>query len=246
MKLLNGLTAVKKYKDYPKKSAPRTTRLMVLFLLNWTILSAQSPSTGSWFAYSGNHAFNKHWNWWNDIQHRNHGIGSDFEQFIFRTGIGYNLTENNNNLLLGYARILSDLYQGSSQVKTHSSEHRIFQQLITRQNWGRVFLQHRYRLEERFFTNDFRVRFRYSLSMNIPFNKPLITKHAVYLAASNEIFLHLNSPVFDRDRIYTGIGYALSNTLRVESGIMYQLLETRNKKQLQFNIINTIPFSRKK
>ena len=88
------------------------------------------------------------------------------EQLLIHTGIGYDLTENNNNVLLGYGFILSQPYVNGE--KKENIEHRIFQQYITKQKFGRFYLQHRYRLEERFLEDDFRMRFRYMLGVNIP------------------------------------------------------------------------------
>ncbi len=205
---------------------------------------AQKSDIGNWFIYFGNKQMNKKWNWWHEAQYRNYNFAGDMEQLLLRTGIGYNLTENNNNLLLGYAFIQSNPYIAVTDLKTATSEHRIYQQFITKQQFGKFFLQHRYRFEERFLTNNFRMRFRYFLSVNIPFNKKTVEKNAWYLSAYNEIFLHLNSPVYDRDRIYGALGYAINNRLRFETGLMYQVLENSNRPQFQLVLFNTIPFKK--
>ena len=205
---------------------------------------AQKSDIGNWIIYFGNQQINKRWNWWNEMQYRNFNFIGDLEQLVFRTGIGYNLTENNNNVLLGYAFVYAEPYIPGTDQKTSRTENRIYEQFITRQNFGRVFIQHRYRIEERFFTSDFSMRFRYFLSLNIPINQKVIQKNVFYFSAYNEIFLRTTEPVFDQDRIYGAVGYAINNYLRLETGLMYQIFENGNKLQFQFVFMNNIPFKK--
>jgi hypothetical protein len=217
--------------------------LITLALIS-TKLKAQNSEIGNWFIYFGNQRINKKWNWWNEVQYRNYNFIGDLRQLVFRTGLGFNLTENNNNVLLGYAYVYSEPYVPGTSKKTSNSNNTIYQQFITRQNFGRVFIQHRYRIEERFFTNDFGMRFRYFLSFNIPISKEVIESKVVYLSAYNEIFLRSKDPVFDQDRIYGAVGYAINNFLRLETGLMYQIFENENKLQFQIVFMNNLPFSK--
>jgi hypothetical protein len=205
---------------------------------------AQKTDVGNWFIYFGSQQLNKKWNWWNEVQYRNFNFAGDLEQLLLRTGIGYNLTENNNNLLMGYAFIYAEPYIANTDKKRSTQEHRFYQQFITRQKFGRVFIQHRYRLEERFLENDFRMRFRYFLALNIPLNKALMEKNAFYLSAYNEIFLHFDQPVFDRNRVYGALGYVFNNNFRAEFGMMTQIQETTSRAQFQFVLFNNLPLFR--
>ena len=195
---------------------------------------------GDWLMYIGNQPFGKRFNLWTEAQYRNYNLVGDLEQLLLRTGVGMNLTENNNNLLLGYAFVHTEPYIDGTDRKRSFDEHRIFQQLVTRQGFGRLLLQHRYRLEQRFFRGDFRVRFRYALGVNLLLNAPKMDKGTCYLAASNEIFIHGDKPVYDRDRVYAGIGYVLRKDLRMEVGVMSQILESRTRPQLQIGLFNGI------
>ncbi|TAE51846.1 MAG: DUF2490 domain-containing protein [Cytophagales bacterium] len=206
---------------------------------------AQKNDTGNWFIYFGNQAINKKWNLWNEVQYRNYNFVGDLQQLLLRTGIGYNLTENNNNILLGYAFINSQRYLANNTDKVGTEEHRIYQQFVTRQEFGRIFTQHRYRIEERFFNNDFQVRFRYFLSVNIPINNKTMTAKTVYASAYNEIFVNGQKPVFDRNRLYGAIGYVFNKYIRAEVGFMAQTLENTNRNQFQIVIFNNLPFRNK-
>jgi len=218
--------------------------ITTIFLLLFTIaLHAQKSNSGNWFIYFGNQKINSKWNWQNEVQYRNFNFMGDLSQLIVRTGIGYNLTENNNNILLGYGFINSQKYLPNSNNKVGTTEHRIYQQFITRQNFNKVFLQHRYRIEERFLPNDFQMRFRYFLGINIAINKPKIEKNAYYLSAYNEIFINTQQNIFDRNRLYGAIGYVINKNIKIEAGYMAQTVETNNRNQFQIVVFNNTPFT---
>ncbi|KAA2223785.1 DUF2490 domain-containing protein [Chryseobacterium sediminis] len=203
---------------------------------------AQKNDLGAWYMYFGNNKISKKLNWHNEIQYRNFDAVGDLEQLLIRTGIGYDLTENNNNVLLGYGFILSQPYVNGE--KKENIEHRIFQQYITKQKFGRFYLQHRYRLEERFLEDDFRMRFRYMLGVNIPITQKELLPKTLYASVYNEIFLHFNSPVFDRNRVYGALGYVINKNMRIEAGYMNQIQENRNRGQIQIGFYNNIPFTK--
>ncbi len=202
---------------------------------------AQESSLGNWLIYIGNKKINSKWNIHNEVQYRNYDAIGDLEQLLLRTGIGYNLTENNNNLLFGYGFILSENYNGISNNKTSVNEHRVFQQFTTKQHLWKVKLSHRYRFEQRFVENDFKLRFRYFLGLNIPLIKDKESnKESLYLSAYNEIFLNTESSVFDRNRVYGGLGYKITKNVKIELGYMNQFFETSGRDQI--NIITFVNF----
>ena len=225
-----------------KKTNHHLKRL-ILFVFLWTsctLAHAQESDLGNWLIYFGNKKLNEKWNIHNEVQYRNYNWIGDMEQLLLRTGVGYNLTENNNNLLLGYGYILSQNYIGDSDVKEDVNEHRIFQQFITRDKIGILHLQHRYRFEQRFIESEFKMRLRYFLSINVPLNKKVIEDKTYYLSAYNEIFINTEGELFDRDRLYGGLGYKLSDDIRFELGYMVQYFEKGNRDQL--NIISFVNF----
>jgi hypothetical protein len=220
----------------------RIIKLIVLSICFCNLSVAQKSDTGTWFMYFGNQKINPKWNWHNEVQVRNYNFIGDTNQLILRTGIGYNLSEDNNNILLGYGFINTQKYVPNFDDKTDTNEHRIYQQFITRQSFGRIFLQHRYRIEERFLANDFQMRFRYFLGINIPFNKKKVETNAIYFSAYNEIFINAESPLFDRNRLYGALGYVVHKSIKIEAGFMAQTLENSNRNQFQIAIFNNLPF----
>ena len=214
--------------------------LLVLFLT--ANGNAQNTDVGNWFLYFGNQKINNRWNFHNEVQYRSYDFAGDLEQLLLRTGIGYNLTENNNNILLGYAYVHSEPYIAGTDEKSNTNEHRIFQQFITKEKFGRVNIQHRYRFEQRFIENDFKMRARYFLSLNVPINKKEMEKNAVYASAYNEIFINTEPNYFDRDRIYGGLGYCFNKNFKIEAGVMTQILSNSSRTQFQIMFFNSLPF----
>jgi hypothetical protein len=215
--------------------------VIILFMSQSNHSFGQKSDIGNWFIYFGNQKINTKWNWHNELQYRSYNFIDDTNQLLFRTGIGYNLSENNDNILVGYGFIQSHTYT-NTEDKNVRNEHRVYQQFLTKQNIHNFYIQHRYRIEERFFSDDCTVRFRYFLSINKPLNKKTLEKNALYLSAYNEIFLNAEKPVFDRNRLYGGIGYCINKHLRVETGYMAQMLENKTQSQFQIIVFNNIPF----
>lgn len=199
---------------------------------------AQSSDFGNWLIYIGNKKVNSKWNIHNEVQYRNYDAIGDLEQLLLRTGLGYNLSENNHNLLLGYGYILSQNYIADTQNKMDVNEHRIFQQFTSKQNVGSVSLSNRYRFEQRFVESDFKMRLRYFLAFKVPILKTETSPTKLYLSAYNEVFLNTESDVFDRNRVYGGLGYQLNKNVRIEAGYMSQLFE--NSSRDQFNLITFV------
>jgi len=213
--------------------------IVLLAFLTPNEIKAQDSNLGNWIIYIGNKKLNEKWNIHNEVQYRNYDTAGDLEQLLLRTGLGYNIT-NNSNILLGYGYILSKNYLDNSDEKVSVNEHRIFQQFSTKQKIGKVGLSHRYRFEQRFVEDDFKLRLRYFLGVNIPLQYKEDGKNPLYLSMYNEIFLNTKSSVFDRNRVYGGLGYKFSKEFRLELGYMNQFFETSGRDQI--NLIAFVDF----
>ena len=206
--------------------------LIILFLINIFTVKSQENNIGNWLIYFGNKDLNSSFNWHHEIQHRNYNILGELEQLLVRTGLGYNVNEN-NNILLGYGFIDSRNKAKESNEILKVNEHRIYQQFISKQVIGKIKIQHRYRFEQRFIEDDFKLRYRYFLSLNIPLLK---TNKKYYISAYNEIFIDASQEnSFDRNRIYGGLGYQLNSNIKLELGYMNQIF--KNSSRDQFNVI---------
>ena len=218
--------------------------MKIVYLLTIIILftyegSSQDRDFGNWLIYIGNTNIDSNFNWHHEVQYRSYELTGDLEQLLLRTGVGYNLTPNNNNILLGYGFINSQNLIMESDDKISIDEHRIFQQFITRQSFSIFRLQHRYRFEQRWIeSQDFKLRFRYFLSINILVNNTEMVDNTWYGSVYNEIFINGSDEAFDRNRLYLGIGYKLNDVARFEIGYMNQFLNNGSRDQL--NIITFI------
>ena len=73
-------------------------------------MTAQESDLGNWLIYRGSKKLNSKWNIHNEVQYRNYDVVGDLEQLLLRTSLGYNLSDQNHNLLLGYGYILLENY----------------------------------------------------------------------------------------------------------------------------------------
>jgi len=207
--------------------------IAVLFI-NSSLFAQKPAAYGFWPCYYGSAAITDKWGIWGEAQYRNYDFTGDLEQLLLRTAVTYNLgPDNNQQISQGYAYVRSEPYIAGTELKRVTEEHRVYQQLILKQRFGRFYLTHRYRLEERFLSDDFRVRFRYFASGNFCLNKKNLEGGTFFLTAYNEIFLHADKPVFDRNRLYAGVGYGISKSLRLEGGNMWQIQESVSRPQFQ-------------
>ena len=202
----------------------------------------QSNNVGTWFVYFGNQKINDKWNIQSDFQYRDYRFLGQRNQFLARAGLGYNLKPQNHNLLLGYAYIATDAYDEFDNNTSTKIEHRIYQQYLYKNNVGLNALIHRFRLEERFSPNEFGLRARYFISLQKPLGSKNIAKGSTYLSAYNELFVDINDPKFDRNRLYGGLGYGITESLRIETGYMIQAQKNITRGKLQLILVNNLPF----
>ena len=143
-----------------------------LFFWGSMFLSAQND-TGNWLMYFGTNKISDNFSIHSEAQYRNHTISpTNIEQLLLRTGLNYHFKPN-TSATFGYAHIGNYVYE-SEQKSPEVEEHRIWQQFLTTNTIGRVKFEHRYRVEERFIEDDFKMRFRYRLMVFVPLNKQKI------------------------------------------------------------------------
>lgn len=219
-------------------------------------------NANGWYNFFGDHPVSKRWGVHLEGQWRRHDVISKWQQLLLRPGINFSL---NKNLMLtaGYAFVDTYPY-GEFPVRYRFPEHRIFEQAILKHELGKVGLQHRYRLEQRYLGEKIQAsdgyidfwryenRFRYMLRMNIP----LGDEKKLYLGVYDEIMVNfrnnVGSNIFDQNRAYAALGYSLSKNTKLETGYLLQTLQQRDGQRIeynhtfQFSIISTRPIFRSK
>ena len=222
--------------------------LLSLFLFNLPVKAQNNTDQlGAWYMYFYNTKFkNSQFGIQGDVQYRNWNTIGDLEQLLLRSGVTYKPTNTDITLTLGIAHITTGTIGESNQTV---SETRFYQEaLLPIKVSKRLYFNNRFRYEQRFVENqDFRTRFRYNLFLNIPLNKTTLSKNAVYIALYNEIFINGEKNigegrtvnVFDRNRFYAGLGYGITDKLRLQLGFMNQSTETAGKDQVQVSLHHT-------
>ncbi len=215
--------------------------ILSLLLICSLVSYSQDNSDGTWFVYFGNQKINNNWNIQSDFQYRLRQVPDQKSQLILRAGLGYNITPGNNNFLLGVAFAqtnFSDAYLDKPDLE----EKRIYQQYLFKQSFKNLYATHRVRLEERFLPNEFGLRSRYFLSVQRPLNQKGLSKSSVYASFFNELFVDMKHKKFDRNRFYAGLGYSISNEIRIETGYLIQAQKNSTRGQLQFVLYNNLSF----
>jgi hypothetical protein len=217
-----------------------------LFLNSRAAAQNDPNKLGAWYMYFWKADVYKKFGLQGDYQYRNRNLVGDHEQILLRTGLTFKAY---HRLLLtqGYAYIMNSIPQ---TAVFNNNENRLYQEALlsnSSENWAQV--KHRFRFEQRFTNHQFfRTRFRYALFMNFPLNSEAMGEHVLYLAVYEEIFINGQTQVtsisrvsvFDRNRLYLGLGFGMSDQLNAQLGIMNQHTPYWNKFQLQFSLHHSI------
>lgn len=216
---------------------------MTLALPSFAQNGPDEDQLGSWYMYFFNTTFGDGpFGWQGDAQYRSWNQGGDLEQLLLRTGLTYQPEGSNVLFTLGYANITTGAF-GDSDATVN--ENRIYQEALLPQRIGKRFmLTHRFRYEQRWVDDqDTRTRFRYNLFLNVLLNSDEMKKNTIYLALYNELFINGETNIgdgrevqlFDRNRTYLGLGYGLSDRLRIQVGAMRQRTVNWAKWQTQLS-----------
>lgn len=202
---------------------------------------------GAWYMYFWNTRLkDSQWGFQGDGQYRAWDLLTDMEQLLLRGGVTYTTPKGDATFTLGYANVTSGDFGDSDDT---SGENRIYQEALLPQKIGdRVRLRHRFRFEQRWVEDqDFRTRFRYAIFIDIPINDKEMRKGTIYAAIYDELFINGQRDIgdgrevelFDRNRLYGGVGFALNPRRKVQLGYMLQTTDNWSKTQLQFSFHHT-------
>lgn len=192
-----------------------------LLLLN-TVAFSQKTHFGSWNVINTKVTLSDKWSVFNELQLRSQSFYNDHYYYEVKGGIGYSISKN-FTALLGVGKYVTFTDGGSFEKPVTANETRFWQQLTMNQYLDRIKIEHRYRVEQRWFEKSrFRNRFRYRLSTAIPLNHKKIQPKTFYIAAFDEIFLTNIAPYYERNRVFIGPGYQISKNFTIQPGYLYQ------------------------
>ena len=188
---------------------------------------------GAWYMYFGTNKVAEKWSIHTEAQFRFYEVASSFNQLLLRTGINRHL-EKGAMVTLGYAYIETESFDQSPESETSSFEHRIFEQLIMKNELGKFDFMHRYRLEQRWVNSngpaDYLNRFRYMLMITYPLGDKF------FLNAYGEIFINFEDDLFDQSRLFFALGYRFSKDLNVRLGYLKNHFSDAHFDRLQLAI----------
>jgi hypothetical protein len=237
-----------------------------------TPAAAQSPrrtvdQTNAWLMYFGDHKFSKRLGVHAEAQWRRADVVSSHQQLLLRTGLNYHFSPQ-VFATLGYAFVETYPY-GELPVRATFPEHRLWEQVQLRSQFGRVEFINRLRLEQRFvqlpvrnpelpgvsqiwvpgdavYTN----RARPMIRASVPFKGKTIEDGSLYVSIYEEPFIsfgrNVGLNIFDQNRAYLALGYKVPKVGRLEIGYLNQKvfkadgIGVENNHTLQVGLASTI------
>ena len=197
-------------------------QILLLFLLMPSrTIYAQTDKLGGWHIINLNYHIDSTWVLYGEIQTRSQKLTDDFYYHEVKGGIAYNFPKR-NSLFIGLGDYVIYPYPGNFKSPATAKEFRIWEQFVLNNNVGRVKIEHRYRVEQRWVNNDYRNRFRYRLNPVVPLNHPAVIAHTLFITAFDEVFFTSQAPYFERTRFFAGAGYEFSKEFTVQLGFIRQ------------------------
>ena len=210
------------------------TFFLSIFVLNG--FSQQLNQNSGWLLFLNSTKFNDKWGLHLDVQLRTADHWDGVRNFLFRPGVTHYINKN-SNATVGYLLTTTNLKNTGAADHT-LTEHRIWEQYIYTHKIKPVYMQHRFRLEQRFMetaTGDaFSQRFRYFFRAILPV---LDAKERFvagpFVALQNELFFNvqnreqLNGKLFDQNRAYAALGYRFNKRFDMEAGYLNQSINGR-------------------
>lgn len=213
------------------------TCYIFLFLIPFSSF-AQSPkgTTGIWFMGFNQTRLSNKWSLHAEAQYRSFEITPNTEQLLLRGGINYHINTS-AFASIGYANVTNYTFDKEQLPGVQISENRMWEQFIMRNNLGRCLFEHRYRLEQRWIqvgnNNRYIDRVRYLLRVTVPINRKEIEKHTLFMSFYDEVFMHVSSTPFDRNRLYVAIAYQFLSNANLQIGYLAQTVNVSTKGYLQ-------------
>ena len=175
------------------------------------------------------------------------------QQNLLRTGVNYALRKD-VSLNAGYAFAETSPY-GDYPNANAFSEHRIFEQIVLKNSFGKGDVSHRFTLEQRFiekFTTQneetktdwvFLNRMRYRFRTEVPVYKNSTDNNSWSIILMDEVFVgfgkNVGANVFDQNRLAALVGYKVNKNVKLEAGYLSQILQqgkrVNDKSVFQYN-----------
>jgi len=222
----------------------------ILFVL-FSVLTTTGFSQGNrlidrnaigWYTYNGDHKLADRWLLHTEYQWRRIDFIRSWQQSLARVGLVYKLADR-VQVSGGYTQFTTYPYGNypSADLGVPVPENRIYEDIEVSDQFGRLKLAHRFRLEQRWIgqpsdTNPRRIsdweyqhRIRYQLSGTFPLSGPTIDDGEFYLTAFDELFIsfgrNVGMNVYNQNRLSGGIGYQFRDNFKLELNYFNRVLQ---------------------
>jgi len=247
--------------------------ILLALLFTLPALSQKADQTNGWIFYTGNHKLTEKWGIHTDVQIRRSEFFKEWQQLQLRAGLEYYFSKS-MSVTAGYSFINTWPYgQFAEEVNPkfnhyEFAEHRIWQQFQTKQQFGRLYTQNRFRLEQRWtehkvisgeeyvrdeFQYKNRVRYRYMIQ--IPLTHKEMEDNTLFFQWSDEVFVNfgkgVKSNLLDQNRMYFALGWRFNPHFNIQLGYMNQFIQKsdgvhkENNHTAQVSITYNLDFTKK-
>ena len=221
----------------------------VILLIKLNPLAAQSEvvdhSFDTWWTLNNKFMLNDKLYLSSEIHIRRASGWTDWQQFIVRPALNYKQSDK-LEFAAGYSYILSYPY-GNQPIKVKTPENNLWEQATTKNEFGKLKVQNRYRLEHRFIGHvttadnlnyyidgtDFQQRFRYRFTAVYPINERFSLK------GFEEIWWNLNPNLMptglNQNWLYGGLNYKVNSKLSTDLGFMNQRIKKSDNIHYESN-----------
>lgn len=207
---------------------------------------------GNWLMFFGNSQLSEKYSLHTEAQLRLYEPFQNFNQLLLRVGLNYR-TSPVSMISAGYGYIPTESFD-KELFRTRSIEHRLWEQLILTNVVGRLFFEHRYRVEQRWITsnlvassgleNQYLNRLRYRILVNIPLNNTEMTDNTLFASFYNEVFLNVTETPFDQNRLFGALGFKFNRAVSIQGGYLRHRLGANNFNRLQMALFLNTDFSK--
>lgn len=204
---------------------------------------ATSANAHLWLSHWGDQRLSDRWSFHTEGHWRRANMGQDWQQLLLRPAINFHL---NDQVLLtqGYSYYYNYGY-GEHPIRFQNWEHHLYQQVQLTQPIGRLSVQHRFRMEERFIAQmkpdeedpshgvlgsyTYQNRFRYRVWLTVPLGHKKAEPGAFSAQFYDEVFLSFGDSqrldFIQQNRISALLGYQLSKPVSLLLGYLYQTVQ---------------------
>ena len=197
-----------------------------------------------WISHLGDHRFSEHWSFHTEAHIRQAEMGVMPQQLLIRPAINFHLNQD-VMFTVGYSYYYNYRY-GAHPIKVGTWENNVFEQMQFTSRIGKVTLQNRFRLEQRFiaalkadttatsgYTFDkytYQSRFRVRLMATLPLGKHAkVEPKSWFLCVYDELFLNFGDNArldfLNQNRISGLVGYQFNKQGNVQVGYLLQTLQ---------------------